>query len=138
VQVIDDDGARQQLHRRLHARFHLVHELTQPHRTGHARAALDRVQFAHQIARQFAIIRVGSEAAQIGCDLRQEIGRLCEEDLEQVRIDLVADTWRRRRLCVAPPRRRGIGSTASSRPGCGHDLTDDRQLGSFSSATGAS
>ncbi len=90
VQVIDDDGRHVgQLHCSLHPRFHLVHRLAQAHRTRHPRTALDRVQLAHQIARELAVVGIACQSAQVGRHRRQQLGGLCQKHFQQLGIELV-------------------------------------------------
>ena len=59
LQVLDDSRRDlRRIHRLLDARFHVMHAIAEPHRAGHARAALDRVQLAHQFARDVLIALV--------------------------------------------------------------------------------
>ena len=74
---------RRSRHRRVagdEPRFHQVRELAETHRAGHARAALERVQRAAQLARVLVAAGLAAPRAELLAGLRKELRRLFEED----------------------------------------------------------
>ena len=76
-------------------RFHQVRELAQAHRAGHARAALQRMQRAAQLADRLGVLRITSPSAQFFASLREQLRRLVEKDRQDLFIDVVANCRQR-------------------------------------------
>ncbi len=79
-------------------RFHQVRQLAQSHCAGHARTALERVQCAAQLAHRLGVLRIAPPRAQFFAGLREQLGRLVEEDRQDLFIDVVAN--RRQRILL--------------------------------------
>ena len=73
------------------SRFHQVRELAQPHRAGHARAALERVQRPPQLPRAGLVARSAAPRAHLRAGLREELRGFLEEDRQHLLVDVVAD-----------------------------------------------
>jgi hypothetical protein len=71
-----------------------MRELSQAHRAGHPRAALECVQRAAQLPRG-ACIAGATPPAHLCTGLRVELGRLLEEDRQDLLVDVVADRGER-------------------------------------------
>ncbi len=90
VQFAPQFGAKLALgHCLVHATFDAVSQFAQTHRAGHARATLERVQTALQVAPQLCVARLLAPCAQGAADLRIKLVRLFQEDRQQLLVDLV-------------------------------------------------
>ena len=75
--------------------LHPVRELAQPHRAGHAGAALERVQHAAQLRGGVAVLRRPAPRAELFAGLREQLAGLLEEDAEHLVLDDVAHALER-------------------------------------------
>ena len=71
------------------AAFHRVRDLSESHRAGHARAALERMQRALQGLHHVARSRLCAPVAQLLAGLREKFGRLVEEYRQYLTVDVV-------------------------------------------------
>ena len=69
---------------RIEQRFHRVTEIADRRKTGHARAALERMQVALQTGDQFAILRRRAQIRHQAIGMIENIRAFLHEDLEQV------------------------------------------------------
>ena len=79
----------------LEARLHEVRELAEAHRTGHSRAALERVQRAPQARDERVVGGRAAPGAQLLARLREELRRFVEEDRQHLAVDVVANPGER-------------------------------------------
>ena len=73
----------------IEARFHQVHELAKAHCSGHARAALERMKRAPQLAGRRVVAGRTAPCAHPLTGLRIELRGLLEKDRQHLRVDIV-------------------------------------------------